>query len=37
VTEATYYRWRQEFGGLKLDGATTLHAWPRPLSSRCTP
>jgi len=19
VTEATYYRWRQEFGGLKLD------------------
>ena len=21
VTEATYYRWRSEFGGLKLDGA----------------
>ena len=24
VTEATYYRWRQEFGGLKLDQVRRL-------------
>ena len=24
VTEATYYRWRQEFGGLKLDRVRRL-------------
>jgi putative transposase len=24
VTEATYYRWRQEFGGLKLDQVKRL-------------
>jgi hypothetical protein len=24
VTEATYYRWRQEFGGLKLDHVKRL-------------
>ena len=26
VTEATYYRWRQEFGGLKLDQVRRLKA-----------
>jgi putative transposase len=24
VTEVTYYRWRQEYGGLKLDQVTRL-------------
>lgn len=24
VTEATYYRWRNQFGGLKADGAKRL-------------
>ncbi len=29
VTEATYYRWRSEFGGLKLDQAISLRETPR--------
>ncbi len=43
VTEPTYYRWRTEFGGLKLDQVTRLrelereNAWLRKAVSDLTP
>ena len=29
ITDPTYYRWRQEYGGLKLDQANRLKDWKR--------
>ncbi len=29
ITDPTYYRWRQEYGGLKLDQAKRLKDWER--------
>jgi len=29
VSEVTYYRWRQEFGGLKSDQVKRLRSWRR--------
>lgn len=29
ATEVTYYRWRQEFGGLKSDQVKRLRTWRR--------
>ena len=29
ICEQTYYRWRKEFGGLKLDQAKRLKEWKK--------
>jgi putative transposase len=36
VTEATYYRWRSEFGGLKLDQVKRLKVLEQENGRRCT-
>jgi putative transposase len=39
VSEQTYYRWRNQFGGLKADDAKRLRIWRRrtPRSNGCSP
>ena len=39
VSEQTYYRWRNHFGGLKTDDAKRIKTWRRrpPRSSVCWP
>ena len=29
ITEQTYYRWRKDYGGLRLDQAKRLRSWRR--------
>ena len=33
VTEITYYRWRREYGGMKVDQAKRLKDRDRPLNA----
>ena len=32
ISEQTYYRWRKEYGGLRLDQARRLKAWRKRTS-----